>query len=85
VRRRHKPRLFDLAGSFAEIDLTLAQLARVICVTAGAGDQDLLKSRNEPQADRQAGRPDVIVTTPEIINVEVPQDGWGQMAALSPR
>lgn len=29
--------------------------------------------------------PNVIVTTPEIINVEVPQDGWGQMAALSPR
>jgi quinol monooxygenase YgiN len=29
--------------------------------------------------------PDVIAETPEIINVEVPQDGWGRMAEASPR
>jgi quinol monooxygenase YgiN len=28
--------------------------------------------------------PEVIVTKPEIINVEVPGDGWGQMAELTP-
>jgi hypothetical protein len=27
----------------------------------------------------------VIAETPEIIHVEVPQDGWGQMGELSPR
>lgn len=32
-----------------------------------------------------AWMPDVISETPEIINVEVPQDGWGRMAELSPR
>ena len=29
--------------------------------------------------------PDVIAKTPEIIHVEVPQDGWGPMGELSPR
>lgn len=29
--------------------------------------------------------PDVIVKTPEIVNVEVPQHGWAQMAELTPR
>lgn len=29
--------------------------------------------------------PDVIAETPEIVNVEVPQDGWGRMGELSPR
>ncbi|MGH3873302.1 MAG: putative quinol monooxygenase [Pseudonocardiaceae bacterium] len=29
--------------------------------------------------------PEVIAETPEIVNVEVPQDGWGRMAELSPR
>jgi quinol monooxygenase YgiN len=28
--------------------------------------------------------PEVIVKKPEIINVEVPDDGWGQMAELTP-
>ena len=28
--------------------------------------------------------PEVIVMKPEIINVEVPGDGWGQMAELTP-
>ncbi|MDQ3988107.1 MAG: antibiotic biosynthesis monooxygenase [Actinomycetota bacterium] len=28
--------------------------------------------------------PEVIVEKPEIINVEVPGDGWGQMAELTP-
>jgi quinol monooxygenase YgiN len=28
--------------------------------------------------------PEVIVKKPEIINVEVPGDGWGQMAELTP-
>ena len=32
-----------------------------------------------------AWMPDVIAETPEIIHVEVPQDGWGQMGELSPR
>lgn len=32
-----------------------------------------------------AWMPDVIAQTPDIINVEVPQDGWSQMAELSPR
>jgi quinol monooxygenase YgiN len=32
-----------------------------------------------------AWMPDVIADTPEIVNVEVPQDGWGQMGELSPR
>jgi quinol monooxygenase YgiN len=29
--------------------------------------------------------PDVIAQTPEIVNVEVPQDRWGRMNELSPR
>ncbi len=29
--------------------------------------------------------PGVITQTPEIVNVEVPQDGWGRMAELAPR
>jgi len=29
--------------------------------------------------------PDVIAETPEIVNIELPQDGWGRMAELSPR
>lgn len=29
--------------------------------------------------------PDVISKTPEIVNVEVPGDGWSQMAELAPR
>jgi quinol monooxygenase YgiN len=29
--------------------------------------------------------PDVVAQTPEIVNVEVPQDGWGQMGEVSPR
>jgi quinol monooxygenase YgiN len=29
--------------------------------------------------------PNVIVKTPEIVNVEVPQHGWGPMAELTPR
>ncbi len=28
--------------------------------------------------------PEVIVKKPEIVNVEVPSDGWGQMAELTP-
>lgn len=28
--------------------------------------------------------PEVISKTPEIVNVEVPGDGWGQMAELAP-
>ncbi len=28
--------------------------------------------------------PDVVAQTPEIVNVEVPQDGWGQMGEVSP-
>jgi hypothetical protein len=27
----------------------------------------------------------VIAETPQIVNVEVGQDGWGQMGELSPR
>lgn len=29
--------------------------------------------------------PDVIAETPQIVNVEVPQDGWGRMGELAPR
>jgi len=29
--------------------------------------------------------PDEVARTPEIVNVEVPQDGWGQMGEVSPR
>lgn len=29
--------------------------------------------------------PDVVAQTPEIVNIEVPQDGWGQMAEVTPR
>jgi quinol monooxygenase YgiN len=32
-----------------------------------------------------AWMPDVIAETPEIIHVEVAQDGWGRMGELSPR
>ncbi|MPY99177.1 MAG: antibiotic biosynthesis monooxygenase [Actinophytocola sp.] len=28
--------------------------------------------------------PDYIATTPEIINAEIPNEGWGQMGELSP-
>ncbi len=31
-----------------------------------------------------AWMPDVIAETPEIVNVEVPQDGWGRMTELTP-
>jgi hypothetical protein len=29
--------------------------------------------------------PDLIAETPEIIHVEVAQEGWGRMSELSPR
>ncbi|MFN2479383.1 MAG: putative quinol monooxygenase [Pseudonocardiaceae bacterium] len=29
--------------------------------------------------------PDVIVKAPEIVKVEVPQDGWHQISELAPR
>lgn len=29
--------------------------------------------------------PDVVADTPEIVNIEVPQDGWGQMGEVTPR
>jgi quinol monooxygenase YgiN len=32
-----------------------------------------------------AWMPDVIAETPEIVHIEVPQDGWGRMSELSPR
>jgi len=31
-----------------------------------------------------AWMPDVVSATPSIVNVEVPQDGWGQMGEVSP-
>lgn len=31
-----------------------------------------------------AWMPDVIATTPQIVNVEVPGDGWSEMAELTP-
>ena len=31
-----------------------------------------------------AAFPDVIARTPDIVNVEVPQDGWAKMAELEP-
>jgi len=32
-----------------------------------------------------AWMPEVVAETPQIVNVEVPQDGWGRMAELAPR
>ncbi|HZS22817.1 MAG TPA: putative quinol monooxygenase [Pseudonocardiaceae bacterium] len=32
-----------------------------------------------------AWMPDLIAETPEIIHVEVPQDGWSRMSELTPR
>lgn len=32
-----------------------------------------------------AWMPDAVAETPQIVNVEVPQDGWGRMAEVSPR
>jgi len=32
-----------------------------------------------------AWMPDVVAETPRIVNVEVPQDGWGRMAEITPR
>jgi quinol monooxygenase YgiN len=29
--------------------------------------------------------PDYVAATPKIVNVEVPQDGWGTMAEIQPR
>ncbi|NMI00519.1 putative quinol monooxygenase [Pseudonocardia acidicola] len=29
--------------------------------------------------------PEVVATTPEIVHVEVPQDGWGRMGEIAPR
>lgn len=29
--------------------------------------------------------PDVVADKPRIVNVEVPQDGWGEMAEITPR
>ncbi|MBA3797705.1 MAG: antibiotic biosynthesis monooxygenase [Geodermatophilaceae bacterium] len=29
--------------------------------------------------------PDVVASKPEIVNVEVPQDGWGEMGEVTPR
>lgn len=29
--------------------------------------------------------PEAIAAAPQIVNVQVPQDGWGQMAELAPR
>lgn len=41
--------------------------------------------RSEHFRTAMAWMPDVIVTTPEIIHVEVPGDGWAPMAELQPR
>lgn len=32
-----------------------------------------------------AWMPDVVASTPEIVHVEVPQDGWGAMGEVQPR
>ncbi|MGI8693666.1 MAG: putative quinol monooxygenase [Geodermatophilaceae bacterium] len=29
--------------------------------------------------------PDVVARKPDIVNVEVPQDGWGEMGEIAPR
>ncbi len=29
--------------------------------------------------------PDVVARKPDIVNVEVPQDGWGEMGEITPR
>ncbi len=32
-----------------------------------------------------AWMPDVVASTPQILNVEVPGEGWGEMAEVAPR
>jgi quinol monooxygenase YgiN len=32
-----------------------------------------------------AWMPDAVAETPHIVNVDVPQDGWGRMAEVTPR
>ncbi|MGW3368327.1 putative quinol monooxygenase [Streptosporangium canum] len=39
---------------------------------------------SEPFKTAMAWMPEVIAKTPEIINVEVPGEGWSQMAELTP-
>jgi quinol monooxygenase YgiN len=50
--------------------------------SAQAGEQHV---NSEHFKTAMAWMPDVIATTPEIINVEVPGEGWSQMAELTPR
>lgn len=35
--------------------------------------------------EAMAWMPDLVADTPEIVNVEVPQDGWNRMAEITPR
>ncbi|MGH3669692.1 MAG: putative quinol monooxygenase [Pseudonocardiaceae bacterium] len=48
----------------------------------GAGEAHV---NSEHFATVMSWMPDVVAETPEIINVEVPQDGWGRMAEVTPR
>lgn len=49
----------------------------------GAAGEAHVKSEHFQAA--MAWMPDLVAKTPEIVNVEVPQDGWGQMGEVTPR
>ncbi len=49
------------------------------------GDAGAAHVGSEHFAAAMAWMPDVVARTPEIVNVEVPQDGWGEMGEITPR
>lgn len=58
------------------------QFVLVEAFASGQAGEEHVNSEHFKTA--MAWMPDVIATTPEIVNVEVPGDGWAQMAELSP-
>lgn len=61
---------------------TLNQFVLVEAFTDSAAGEVHVNSDHFKNA--MAWIPEVIVKKPEIVNVEVPSDGWGQMAELTP-
>lgn len=58
------------------------QFVLVEAFEAGAGEAHV---NSEHFKAAMSWMPDMVAETPEIINVEVPQDGWGRMAEITPR
>ncbi|HEY3894339.1 MAG TPA: putative quinol monooxygenase [Pseudonocardiaceae bacterium] len=58
------------------------QFVLVEAFESGAGEAHV---NSEHFAAAMSWMPDVVAETPEIVNVEVPQDGWGRMAEITPR